>query len=1194
MKRLHSSKRHQQQWLISSIIASGTIAITAPAALADITPSLIFNPPNVTQGSRSRLTLTLGNDSLTPVNGLQFNNTLPAGARLSPTPIVSNSCNGILTAAPLATSFSLTGGNIAPLANGIDGECQIVLELIGIAGGNQIVSFAPNDITSTTGNNSQGAQATLQVAGLGKIGTVITFGPTLIPQSSSSRMTVRLNNPNSVTLTGADLTSALPAGLRIRGTTFTSNTCGGSLIPQPAPPAIPTGFQLDNASIPSGGCEFSWEIEGDLPPTASQQDFVYAIAADQITTDQFVSNDAGSGTLRIQQGLRVEQQLSRTSANPQTANEGGTLQVFAGETARLTLQLSNAGGALTNISLTQNLPAGLEIADNVTSTTCGGMTITAVPGATSFTISGGNLAAATPTALANCLARVNVRAAAAGTYTNTINVGTISSQSGAGTSNNLNSSNITLQVSNTAPVGGVGLSSGIRFAGNMNSAFYASNAISAGNIARMEISVTNNSGVILSGVGFGAAGVALPAGVRLAAAPNITTTCAGGTATFTADVTPGIDAIFLSGGNLDRRQTCRVFVSVVSDTPNTYTGVTIANTFVSQNASNAAETYTNSAGSGQLIVLDYINFEQYFIPTSVAASTSGNPARMRLRLTNAALAASGGTRLRFNLAGGLRLRGGVLSNSCGGTLTLPVDGTIFDLTGATIPAATGQVLADDGACEIEYEVLASGSPGTITNTIPVGALVNAANQSNRTPVSAELTLSPVNVVVNQQVINVTPGDPNNGQPIVTGGEPAELRVTLTNNSGIPLTNLNYANIFPPDVLVYTVPSPQPGSCTGATINATPENNQYNVSGISLAPNTNCTLTLQITSLTSSNRDITIAIRDIQSNEGGTNSQASIVTLTTRANATVSKSFNPTSIAAGGTSRLTLKVVNANITPITRVELPDVFPTGMLIADTPVVTNNCGGTVNAAPGADRVVLVGGNLRASSICTIEVNVTALTAQPYLNTIPRNSLITAEGRTNLRDIQATLDVTGSSIVRPGLRLVKRITQIINQTGTTPEVIDLSNRVENFTPTTGRDDDNAPNWPAPIDATAGISNFLRGVYNGSQIAAQGLVKAGSTIEYAGYFLSDGTGVANNAQLCDYLPANTEYVANSLTAQLGNGTALTGQFLPPGSAFPTACRGTNNSAGAVVVNLGNVTNATGVGTPNNSYGSFRFRVTVR
>jgi uncharacterized repeat protein (TIGR01451 family) len=170
--------------------------------------------------------------------------------------------------------------------------------------------------------------------------------------------------------------------------------------------------------------------------------------------------------------------------------------------------------------------------------------------------------------------------------------------------------------------------------------------------------------------------------------------------------------------------------------------------------------------------------------------------------------------------------------------------------------------------------------------------------------------------------------------------------------------------------------------------------------------------------------------------------------------------------------------------------------------------------------------------------------------------------------------------------MRFVKRITEIDG----TPIV-----GLFNFNPPTGRDDDNAPNWPGPIDATSGISTYLQGAYQGSQaLAQQNNLRVGSTIEYTGYFLSDGTGTANNAQICDYLPANTEFVAGSATGQLGNGAALTATYLPVGSAFPTACTGTNNNAGAVIVDLGNVANATGVGTPNTAYGSFKFKVTVK
>jgi uncharacterized repeat protein (TIGR01451 family) len=159
---------------------------------------------------------------------------------------------------------------------------------------------------------------------------------------------------------------------------------------------------------------------------------------------------------------------------------------------------------------------------------------------------------------------------------------------------------------------------------------------------------------------------------------------------------------------------------------------------------------------------------------------------------------------------------------------------------------------------------------------------------------------------------------------------------------------------------------------------------------------------------------------------------------------------------------------------------------------------------------------------------------------------------------------------------------------------VIDLSNRLENFTPVTGRDDDNAPNWPAPIDATAGISSFLKGVYNATQIAEQGHLSIGSTIEYTGYFLSDGTGTAKVAKLCDFLPAKTAFVPGSIVATLASGTALTGTFLPAGSTFPSACKGTDNGNGAVVIDLGDLANTTGVGTPNTAYGSFKFKAIVK
>ena len=51
------------------------------------------------------------------------------------------------------------------------------------------------------------------------------------------------------------------------------------------------------------------------------------------------------------------------------------------------------------------------------------------------------------------------------------------------------------------------------------------------------------------------------------------------------------------------------------------------------------------------------------------------------------------------------------------------------------------------------------------------------------------------------------------------------------------------------------------------------------------------------------------------------------------------------------------------------------------------------------------------------------------------------------------------------------------------------------------------------------------------------------------------------------------------------------GQFY--NSSFPSSCTGTTNGNGAVVVNMGSIPNATGSGTPANSYGFIRFKAKI-
>jgi uncharacterized repeat protein (TIGR01451 family) len=202
------------------------------------------------------------------------------------------------------------------------------------------------------------------------------------------------------------------------------------------------------------------------------------------------------------------------------------------------------------------------------------------------------------------------------------------------------------------------------------------------------------------------------------------------------------------------------------------------------------------------------------------------------------------------------------------------------------------------------------------------------------------------------------------------------------------------------------------------------------------------------------------------------------------------------------------------------------------------------------------------------------------------------------------------------PKLLLVKRITAI--NPGQADEV-----RFNTFVNDENNTDDNEANWPADKDT------YLPG-----QIKVTG-VKPGDEVEYTIYFLSNGSAQAKNVKICDVVPDNMTFVSHSYEQNFGmalafNGTALPttpnknlsnaigdgddqGDFYPPNinpNPFLTSlCKKTdpnnpnnlipfnssNNLSGAVLIQLNTpIPNATGSGTPPDSYGFVRFRAKVK
>ncbi|MEL6816357.1 MAG: GEVED domain-containing protein, partial [Cyanobacteria bacterium J06598_3] len=145
----------------------------------------------------------------------------------------------------------------------------------------------------------------------------------------------------------------------------------------------------------------------------------------------------------------------------------------------------------------------------------------------------------------------------------------------------------------------------------------------------------------------------------------------------------------------------------------------------------------------------------------------------------------------------------------------------------------------------------------------------------------------------------------------------------------------------------------------------------------------------------------------------------------------------------------------------------------------------------------------------------------------------------------------------------------------------------------------DNYVNWPTPIDATSGISDYLAGAIG------RGL-NVGDEVEYTVYFIASGDKPITNVRICDMVPPNTTYVAGSMELSY-NGTTTTlsdtgadgdgGEFVSAPTVPTTPCPEPTNDQGAVVVSIAEspttIPNATAPGTPTDAYGYIRFRVTV-
>ena len=862
---------------------------TATLQVGGIGIAKAFAPSAIVPGGTSTITFTLSNATGVARTGLNFTDTLVNMQLASAT--VGGTCTGVVSnAAAGVTAFQVTNGNV-PTAG-----CTITVSVTSSSpGSNPNTTSAAAATGVPAGNPSNTANLTVTPPpDVSK-----SFTPSQIAANATSVLTVTLFNPNASAVTGVTFTDSYPAGLVNAATPSVATNCGGAPTLTAAAGGALVTMGGSGGTIPANSsCTLTVNVTA-----ASTADYVNTIPIGGVSSSGGSNLAAASATLTV-------------LAPPVVSKTFSPSQISVAGTSLLTITLTNSNTiAITGVGFTDTYPAGIiNSAAPGAGTSCSG-TLSAAAG-------GGSVALASGTIAANgsCTVTVNVTAGVAGSYTNTIAAGGVTS-SNAG--------------SNTAAASAA-LSVGRPFIAKA----FSPNPILPAGTSVLTFTLSNGTASAMTGVAFGDT---YPAGLLNHTTPAVTNTCGGST---TGGASGG-NTIGLTGGTIPANGSCTVSVTVSAAASGVYNNVSGAVTSVSHGAGNTA--------AAALTVMAPPTVAKTFSPSTVAI---GTPSVLTLTLTNPnAFAITAAAFSDAYPAGLINTTTPAGSTTCtGGTVTAASAGTSLVLGGGTIPAG--------GSCSVTANVQANAA-GSYANSFPIGALTSSNAPANTAAANATLTvLAPPTVA--KSFAPATIG---------TGGN-SVLTIALTNpNAAAAITGAAFSDTYPAGLInaAGATTSIVGAGCTG-TLTATPGGNSFALTGGTLPASTTCQF--RVTNVTANasgsyfNQSGTVTTTNAGS---GTNATA---TLTVIAPLLVTKSFNPPFVSGSGTSQLTLTMINPNAVALTGVTINDVYDSNQINNVNPPLPTltgaGCLGTITANDNASSMTFAGGTVPANSTCVIQVTI------------------------------------------------------------------------------------------------------------------------------------------------------------------------------------------------------------------------------
>jgi uncharacterized repeat protein (TIGR01451 family) len=623
----------------NSVTVTSTNGGTGNTSNASVTvisaPAIIkaFGAATIPLNGSSSLSFTIqNNNTTTTLTGVGFIDTFPTGLVVSTPNGLTGTCGGgTITSVAGAGSVSLSAASLAASSS-----CTFSVNVTGTTAGTK--NNTTGNVTSTEGGTGGTASASINVVAPPSIAKV--FNPLSIALNATTSLTFTVTNPatNAVALTGVAFTDTLPTGLTVANASAT--VCGGTLTT-----TAPTGIALTGATIATNSqCQFSVTVTG-----AASGQFTN-------TTGSVTSTNGGTGNTAS---------ANLTVATPPSVSKsfGATTIPLNGTTSlSLTITNNNTSLALTGVSFTDNLPAGLTVAAGGSSNNCGGTVTGATSGSGSFSLSGGSLAAS-----AFCSVRLNVTGTTAGVKNNSTTASSTETGSGAGG---------TASITVVAPP-------------TISKAFGAS-SIPLNGSTTLTVSIANpNTTLGLTGLAFTDS---FPSGLSVVSSNS--NTCGG-----TLGASAGSTGISLSGGGVGSATSCSISVNVTGTTA----GVKSNTTSAVSSTEGGTGTTSNTAS---LTVLAPASIAKAFGAANVSV---GGSTSLTLTISNPNATALSGVAVADNFPAGLQVAATPsLSDTCGGSVTGATNG------GTGIALSSGTIAANS-SCAVTVNVTVTTS-GLKTNT----------------------------------------------------------------------------------------------------------------------------------------------------------------------------------------------------------------------------------------------------------------------------------------------------------------------------------------------------------------------------------------------------------------------------------------------------------------------------------------------